>query len=345
VLFLGVRRSITSGLVGCVLAVSNQAFAQDEATRSAARAAGEAGVQAYQDGSYDDAEAKLHQAFVLLQVPTLGYWHARALAKTGKLVEAAERYEAVTKLEVKAGKAATVQQQAQADAAKELAELRPRIPRLTLIAKGSTDGLEVTLDGTAVPNDSLGSERQVNPGAHRVTAKRGERQMQWDITLAEAETASREIDLGATDDIPVAPLPPPAPVETAVNQQPGPVAPNVPIDQPADPSKNQRIAGWIVLGMGGVATVAGVVTGLVVISKKNQLDNSGDCDGTECYPSQRELRESYNSLRIVSGTSLVVGALGLGTGAALLLTTRKPKDRATPSAWIGPGSVGIRGNF
>jgi hypothetical protein len=71
----------------------------------------------------------LRRAFGVVKVPTLGLWYARALVKTGKLVEATERYGEVVRLDVTEGKIKD-QKQAQADAAAELEALKPRIPTL-----------------------------------------------------------------------------------------------------------------------------------------------------------------------------------------------------------------------
>src|SRR5882724_7468657 len=98
-------------------------------TRAAARALGNQGVQAYAAHDYAGALDKLDRAYHSLPVPSLGLWSARALAQTGKLVAASERYLEVARLEVKGGDLA-IQQQAKADAASDRAALMPRIPNL-----------------------------------------------------------------------------------------------------------------------------------------------------------------------------------------------------------------------
>src|SRR4051812_29141942 len=75
----------------------------DDATRAAARKLGYVGVQAYDAKDYATATDKLEKAFRLYQAPSLGLWSARALVKSGKLVEAQERYLKVTRLPVADG--------------------------------------------------------------------------------------------------------------------------------------------------------------------------------------------------------------------------------------------------
>ncbi|MBN2195416.1 MAG: hypothetical protein JW751_21535 [Polyangiaceae bacterium] len=104
----------------------------DDATRAAARAIGEEGLDAYDAGRFEEAVEKLESAHAAVPVPTLGLWLARALAKSGKLVEASERYGEVTRLQVEAGQDKDKQREAQADAHKERAALLPLIPDLRI---------------------------------------------------------------------------------------------------------------------------------------------------------------------------------------------------------------------
>jgi hypothetical protein len=49
--------------------------------------------------------------------------------------------------------------------------LEPRLPRLVLVVR-SIDGLEITRDGRPVPAGAFGTSLPVDPGEHRVEAKR-----------------------------------------------------------------------------------------------------------------------------------------------------------------------------
>src|SRR6476469_4563355 len=120
-------------LSGAVLLSAPPLLAQsaDESTRTAARALGNAGVEAYQANDFATATDKLEKAYAILKVPTLGLWSGRALIQTGKWIEASERFLEVTSLQVPAGDVA-VQKQAQADAAVELKTLTPRVPVVTV---------------------------------------------------------------------------------------------------------------------------------------------------------------------------------------------------------------------
>ena len=107
-------------LFGALGLAARPASAQpaDESTRTAARALGTAGVEAYQANDFATATDKLEKAYGLLRVPSLGLWSGRALVKVGKLLQAADRFLEATSLQAPAGEYA-VQKQAQTDAAQQ----------------------------------------------------------------------------------------------------------------------------------------------------------------------------------------------------------------------------------
>ena len=93
-----------------------------------------------------------------------------------------------------------------------------------------------------------------------------------------------------------------------------------------------------------MATVVGAVTGILVVKKRGQLDGSNNCLGTVCTSNERAQVDSYSQMRTLSTVGFVAGAVGLGVGTTLLLTTPKPK-KAGMSAWLGIGSVGVTGSY
>ena len=75
-----------------LLTTVSRAEPSDSATRDAARSLGLSGIEAYQAGNYELASSRLEKAYALLNVPSIGLWSARALAKRNRPVEAAARY-------------------------------------------------------------------------------------------------------------------------------------------------------------------------------------------------------------------------------------------------------------
>lgn len=326
------------GLLATGVCTTSTARADDAVSN--AREIGYEGARLYEDGEYAGAEAKFDQAFAALKAPTLGLWYARTLAKRGKLTEAARTYQEVIQLKVKSGRIKE-QRQAQAEAAVDYAELSSRIPELTLSAKGNTEGVTFVLDGAPLAPDSFSKPIQLNPGAHAVKATRGSKELSWDVSLAESTKTTTELDL-----TPLTRVDPPVAPSAAPSPMPKVAPPSMSADSTRATSNPTKLAGWVFLGLGGVATAVGATTAIVTASKKSELDDSGECANNLCYPEQRDLRESYNSMRLVSGASFLVGALALGTGATFLLTAPKPRQPGVEAhAQLGVGTFNVVGAF
>src|SRR3978361_1700708 len=93
---IGLMVAVWGGLLGAPTPVLAQS--PGDGSRSAARDIASAGVAAFQHNDFALASEKLEQAYRLLKVPSFGLWSARALVKTGRLVQAAERYREVVRL-------------------------------------------------------------------------------------------------------------------------------------------------------------------------------------------------------------------------------------------------------
>lgn len=309
------------------------AQAADESTRTAARALGSAGVEAYQANDFATATDKLEKAYALLHAPSLGLWSGRALVKVGKWVEAAERFLEATSLQVPTGEYA-VQKQAQSDAAAELTALKPRIPLLVVKVEGAAlADCSFTVDGQPVPSSSLVAGRLVNPGAHVVEARRGNDQAraEADVTEGERKTVVLSFNPALPPVVPI--VPGAAPVHEDLSPPP---------PATSAPSSAQRTWGWVAVGAGGVGLLVGGVTGIVALGKKSDIDSNPNCQNNRCAPSESDAVDSYNSLRTVSSVGLFAGGGLAVLGAVLVLTA---PSRPSTQAFVGPRSVGVRGSF
>lgn len=329
---LGSRfRSVVLGLSLCLYGATAEAQAVDDATRAAARTLGYAGVEAYQAGDYATASDKLEKAYSVLQAPSLGLWSARALVKLGKLVEAAERYREVQRLEPKGGDA-KVQKQAQIDAAAELEALSPKIPTLVVTVEGAdAKEIEISIDGTKLAAALVGEARPLNPGRHVVEGVRGDERVTEEITLAEAEAQRIVLRFAPKAGVQAAP------------------APTFDAGSSVTPVKTggskMRTLGFVALGVGGAGLVLGGVTGVMALGKKGDLEDNPWCDDElRCLGIARDDVDSYNSMRTISSIGFIAGGVLAATGVVLVLTAPKNREPAT-ALWVGPGSAGLRGAF
>lgn len=331
------RHFTISFALGAALCIALPAAAQDDdATRSAARALGTSGVDAYQDGHYDKASDELEKAYSLLPVPSLALWSGRALVKRGLWVEAAQRFQEAASLQVPAGDA-IVQRKAVDEAKSELAALRPRIPTLELKLVGAQpEEVQVTVDGNEVASSLLGSPRLVNPGKHQITATRGADHAVADEAAAEAQHRVVELRFSSSRSATIVGATREKPAETATT---GATSDRV---SPAQ-SNTQKTIGIVALAAGGAGLVLGGVTGVLAINKKAELDDTGQCDGG-CPASLQSDVDALHRFRTISTIGFIAGGVLAATGVVLWATAPSASG-AEAHAMLMPGGVMLGGKF
>jgi hypothetical protein len=171
-----------------LVAVSSPARATDDSAKAAARELANEAKRDFDAGRFEDAKPKFQRAYAVARVPTLALWTARASAKCGQLVAASELYRQATQLVPNDLWIGTAQQKAQADARKELEELRPRIPRLRIRVEGAaSDEVEVRMDDVRVSHALLGFEIPADPGRRHVVGSKGDETTEQTVELREGE--------------------------------------------------------------------------------------------------------------------------------------------------------------
>lgn len=300
----------------------------DDGVRDKARALAYAGVEAYAVQNYRVASEKLEESFRLLRVPSLGLWSARALARLGKWVEAQDRYRAVSELRISPTDP-PVQQSAKDDAARELLELMPRIPHLTLRLRGArVDEVEVELDGVALTNPELGRAQPVNPGRHIVVGTRGTEKSQMILSIDEA--GDEEVWL-----------------RFAPSTRPVAADARADASHAADGARHAwRTGGWIALTAGGAGLAAGSVAYFLARDKYATFERRNLCVDGGCSPAELD---AYETWRNVSIAGLVSGGILTATGIALVILTESPSGHGEPqqglTLQLGPTAALLRGSF
>jgi hypothetical protein len=226
-------------------------------------------------------------------------------------------------------------------AAREHAKaLEGKLARLSISlgpAAGAIAGLAVTRDGAPVIRESFGVAVAVDPGKHVVKVTAPGRQP-WTKEI-DVRAASQEAvivpDLAVARDEPTtAPPPPPPPTK-------GP-----PPDEP-QPAGGHRTTGFIVGGVGVAALAVGGVFGLSALSKHS--DAKSACPGGVCASSaDADTQSSARSAARIADIGFVLGAIGVGVGAYLVLTDPGPsKTSGYIAPQVGPGTAGaaVGGTF
>jgi hypothetical protein len=343
-----VYRGLGLFLLGIALSIARPTFAQDvdDAARGAARRLGYAGIEAYQANEYKSALEKLDKAYRVLQAPSLGLWSARALLANGRLVEASERYLEVTRLSPSGGEKA-VQDQAKADARRELEGLTPRIPSLVIRLDGAFPrDVKVTIDGVTIPAALIGEGRPTNPGKHHIEGTRGTERVQADITLQEREekTVTLRFNPAALLDADSAQggNDPAAPGAAPAGGGPGPTSDAGAPSSGGAKGKGSavRTMGWVAIGIGAAGAGVGVTTGILAYQKKRDIEIAGDCVGG-CKETGRV--QNFNTLRTISIASSIGAGVLVLTGVALLIAA--PTDETGVALELGPSRIGLSGTF
>ena len=327
------------------------ARATDDSAKGAARELATEAKRDFDAGRFEEAGRKFQRAYEVAKVPTLAVWVARSLAKRGQLVAASELYRQALHLTASDLWVGNAQQQAQADAAKELGELQPRIPRLRVRVEGAAaNEVDVTIDDGKIASALLGIEIPADPGRRHIVGKRGAETVEQMIELGEGEhkeavlkftagpaalaSASAASAAGAAVD--------------AEGRQEGSLtaatAASLEVESGASAGGAQRTWGWVAVGVGVAGLLAGAVTGILVLADSGLRS---DCPNGTCNPAKvgSSKVSTYNLMRYTSTTGFIVGAVGAAVGVTLLLWTPKRESEPRVGFWLGPGSAGVNGAF
>ncbi|MCC6646077.1 MAG: hypothetical protein IT374_10960 [Polyangiaceae bacterium] len=229
------------------------ALAQSDSDRAAARQLAETGVKLKKDGKYAEALDKLQRAQSLVDAPTHLLLIAQTQAALGHLVEAAETYRKLARVTL-APTAPDAFKKAQEQGARELAELEPKVPLLTLTVEPSTaKDLVVKIDGVAIPAALIGVERPTNPGAHEVeVSATGFETGRLTVSLTAGARRAEKITLKAGGaGIAVVPPPPAGQPATPPPQQPAGEQVSQPPPPPPPSSVDERKGLMLRFGVGG----------------------------------------------------------------------------------------------
>lgn len=168
--------------------------------KAAARAAFIEGVQLQEKGNAAEALARFEAAQKLYDAPSHQLRIAQTQAATGKLVEAQETYESLTRRDLPPG-APEVFREAQETGKKELAALKPRIPSLRLQvqpAPSSLKNLTIAVNDKPTPVELVGIARPVNPGTYKITASATGYKLAAPIEVELKEGTSKTVDVKLT---------------------------------------------------------------------------------------------------------------------------------------------------
>lgn len=331
-----VRLALVVPFVVSSLGMAPAAFAQSSSgDKAAAEALFSEGRRLMEAGRYSDACPKFEASQRL--DPGVGTMLnlAECYERTGRTASAWAEFREV----ISAARAADSADR-EALARQKASALENKLSRLTITLSpeaSATHGIEVRRDGNVVDPAELGSAIPVDPGKHVIEAT-APGKAKWFSTLELPADGSQ-----STLTIP--------PLEAATEsaRQPAVTDPNSTPPEPAKANNGsgQKVAAYVVGGVGIVGLGLGAVFGLQAMSKHDQLKT--DCP---TYPTCntgdshiKDLNSSAKSAATLSTVAFIVGGVGVAAGVTLLLTAGPSSSEKSTALVIGPGSVAWKGTF
>jgi hypothetical protein len=235
-----------------------------------------------------------------------------------------------------------------------MAELDKKLARVEL-----QPGAELVVNGVALPPAKWSAPMMLSPG-----------QATFELKLSNGQVASSKVELsaGQTEQIELRMPQPeqPKPERVIVEKPPDPAPTGANGANGANEANNRagisyNALGWTGAGVAGAGAIGFTVFGLMTNRQAQQLED--ECAGTRCPSSLRNVAERGRTYRTIANTSLIVGVVGLVSSTIFFLsdsTTAGPEkpsagkttngtqtagSRAKTALVVGPGSVGVWGQF
>lgn len=336
-------------LLGFLVLAAGSAHAEPSAAdRESARALMKEGDAAAGKKDWATARRAYAEAHRIMGLPSTGRELSRAEEGLGHFLEAKDACEIVARSKPAAGEPGAFEA-ARKECQGVVAALDKRIATLRIQVKGNgAEAAKISLDGNTFPGPT--ALRRANPGDHELTATSADGAVvKQAVKVGDGETKDVTLDLAGaakTDGPPPVAPPPTAPPPAATQEPP----PSPPPPLPPEPAKSNT-TGFVLLGVGGAALVAGGVFGALALSDYGKADDA--------CPSRKGCSSAAIDSRDAAGTKAWVANGGIGVGVVLgavgtyLLVSGPPAPKTakarflTPSFNVTPsgGSATLGGSF
>jgi hypothetical protein len=319
--------SVGALALALLLAAGVQAQTQEE---QAAQTFEEA-TRALDSGDHARAAELYHRSYELYPAPTSAFWEAQALAKQHKLVAAAERYRIAAEWKLEPG-APQAFEQASADAKKALPALEATIPVIHVTVSGGGEP-QLFIDDAPVPAPVAG-EHHVDPGSHLVRATTpGRPPFEQRVAVSE----------GTSIDVVVA-FAGPAGTEPPVQPPLGGG------DEETADGSGQRIAGAIVVGLGGAGLLVWAITGGVYLAKQSTVeDECEDPDGDGSFVCATndgvDAAADGKTIGVVNTVALFAGLGLVAVGVTVILTAPDGETESAVALRTRGAGLYLEGDF
>jgi hypothetical protein len=242
----------------------------------------------------------------------------------------------------------------EAMAAERQRSLEPALSRLTIVVPPGMDlpELEVLRDGAIVPREAWGRPIAVDPGAHLIEARApGRKARSFDVSVqGNADKRSVTLSPLETDGAPPAtptaappqqqqPVSVPPPSAPAPTTSEPPASPPPPaVDASNGSGSGQRLAGWVLAGLGVAGAGAGIA---VALAGQGQHNDAVATDLAGNVTQAQGMESDANTTKTAGYVTIGVGGAFLVSGLVLVLTApasagASTSGRVSVSPWVSP---------
>lgn len=312
-------RAAWSGIFTAVsLTFASPGWAQTDDQLAAARAAADAGANAFEAGKWEKAIGYFERAEGLVHSSVHLWYIAQSASKLGRLVVAKERCVKVRREGLPEG-ASSGRVAAYEGCDALIRDVEGRLASLTIEVNGLPDDVEFEIlrNGTKVSSAIVGVPAPVDPGKYALAGRaNGFKASELTVHLSESERKIVTLRFVSDPTISLGPEPS-APSETRTSAPPAPA----PVDSHrggfrAGPPIGAYLA-WVI---GAGALGAGVGMGVHSIGLGNTLDYACRPGGrTDCPKAVHDLPET-RKLENDRRTFEILSVVGYGIGGAAILT-------------------------
>lgn len=319
----------------------SSAWAQSAGSAAAQREEFAAAQKLFDDKDYAGALPKFQKLVADTSSPNARLYVARCLRELGRLAEAYDQMSLTVKESMARAESEARYAQTRDAAASELVVLEAKVGKLIVAITGveRADDAKVTVDGKELPKDKIGTPITVAPGTLTVVATAaGSSGMREKAEVKAGETKTVALNLGTgTASSSSAPSDGDAPADA-------PEQPDIRED-PTTRGGGVRTAGFVAAGVGVAGMVLFAISAATASSKYSELEEG--CQNTRCTdPKYEDTIDSGKTFDTLANVGLVVGIVGLGAGAGMIIFGGpKPATEPSTALSVGPTGFKLRGTF
>jgi hypothetical protein len=220
---------------------------------------------------------------------------------------------------------------------KHVEELNSAIPTVVFEAKDAAGNdvlaVKVTMDGEVIAERLEGTPISLDPGSHSFTFESaGQAPITKTLVIRESQKDRREgVTFGAGAPA-AAPPPPSAPAPQAA-PAPQPVGPEAPPPTTDSGDSTKRILGFVIGGVGIAAVGIAIIEQVTALGRDSDSKTAAASSDPAVQATVHTLHEQALDAQNYALASGIVGAVALGTGAVLIVTSSGSGATAKTTGW------------